>query len=259
MNIPKLQTTTDYKIFKKIDSNRDIERSHLNRLIRGIEGKNLLYLFPIVVNKSMEIVDGQHRLKAAEELKLPIFYIVDNNITKADIAMVNSNRKSWSMRNYIEFYARDGRREFKRLKELIDCGFTRSVAARLMDAVSVRYTDGGGKFSRGIKSGILNDDHYVMAKEIGELCRKLFNDRDYAFDPFFVMDIKNAIIQSGALSGTAADKIYSKRSVLPTAMEKGDTYLGLLKEILGITSQRPYSSAREVEAYLEQHKTKRVA
>ena len=66
--------TTDYSIFKKINGNRGISHSHVTKLTAAIARRNLLQLFPIIVNEKMEIVDGQHRLWAAKRLKLPIYY-----------------------------------------------------------------------------------------------------------------------------------------------------------------------------------------
>ncbi len=261
MNIPKLQKTTDYKIFKKINSNREINKSHLRKLITGIERKNLLYLFPIVINKDNEVVDGQHRLKAAEELGLPVFYLVDNNITKADIAMVNSNRKAWAMRDYVEFYAGEGDKAFKNLKKLMEeyPKITTGTAVRLLDRYTMFYSAGGGMFSGNVKTGMLNDDCYAIAKEVAALCEKLHEKRDYAFSGFFMMDVKNAIIQSGSLASTAADIIWQKKHVLPAAADKMESHLGVLKDILGIQTGRSGCSKDEVEAFLERHKNRKAA
>ena len=256
--IPQLQRTTDYKMFKKIDSNREINKNHLKKLKVGIERKNLLYLFPIVINKGMEVVDGQHRLKAAEELGLEVFYLVDDNITKADIAMVNSNRKAWAIYNYIDFYASEGKIEFKHLKWLMKDypRITATVGARLIDRDAMFYGSGGGKHGVNMKVGILNDDCYVVAKVVAELCEKLSKTKNYAFSGYFMLDVKNAIIQSGALAATAADTIYTKRHCLPNVADPLESHLSTLKEMLGISSFRPYSSKRDVDAFLESQSTR---
>lgn len=253
--IPKLQVTTDYGKFKKIDSNREINKSHLNKLILGIQSKNLLYLFPIVINKHMEIVDGQHRLKSAEILKLPIYFLVDNNITKADIAMVNSNRKAWAVADYVNFYADEGNTVFKHFKELKDKypKLTFMSGARLLDAHVVSYVSGGSQFSRNIKVGKLNGDNVILARVVCDLAQRLLNRSiSYAFNPHFMLDIKNAIIQSCSPPQVAADMIYKKSALLPSFSENIiPNYLSILKDILDIKSKRAYSSKEEVDAFLE--------
>jgi len=60
--------------FRFSAENRPINERHLTRLVSAIKEKNLLQDFPILVSYDMVIIDGQHRLLAAQKLGLPIFY-----------------------------------------------------------------------------------------------------------------------------------------------------------------------------------------
>lgn len=203
---PKILHTTDYGMFKSIHSNRDIDRNHLRRLTKAIQTKNLLYLFPIVVNKHMEVVDGQHRLKVAEILGVPIYYLIDNDITKADIAMVNNNRKAWGALNFIDFYAKEGVKEFKKLKKLLDeYDITIMTGVRLMDGNSLSYFSGGTS-SHNLRSGTINADYYELAVMICDLCKSLGKEREYTMKPPFMLDVKNAIVRSEQPYETASGK-----------------------------------------------------
>lgn len=115
-----IQETTEYKRFKEIASNRDIDKTHVNKLVNAIRVKNLLSVNPIIVNEKMEILDGQHRLAAARQLKLPIFYVVGSDIAHDDIARLNTNKKNWKLMDYINYYTVKGIKEFKELSRFVN-------------------------------------------------------------------------------------------------------------------------------------------
>lgn len=112
--------TIDYNQFNEIASNRDVDRKHVNKLVSAIRSKNLLALNPIIVNDKMEVVDGQHRLAAAKQLKTPIFYVVSDSINHDDIAKLNSNKMNWKLMDYINYYTVKGIKEYKELSKLIN-------------------------------------------------------------------------------------------------------------------------------------------
>jgi len=70
----KILITYDYEIFKRMRGNRILNNSHVKNLVKSMKEKYLPQ--PILVNKDMEIIDGQHRFAAAEELNLPIHYLI---------------------------------------------------------------------------------------------------------------------------------------------------------------------------------------
>ena len=100
----KITKTQNYEQFKFINENRKIDNLHVSRLKRVIAEKNKSLLFPIVVNTKMEIIDGQHRFEALKQLKLPIYYIIDDSFELKDIMTVNTNSKLWNTTDYLEFY-----------------------------------------------------------------------------------------------------------------------------------------------------------
>ncbi len=100
----KIQQTTDYSQFKFLkDGQRDPTPQFM---IQSIQQKNLLAEHPIICDVDMNVIDGQNRLKAAEFLKLPIYYIVSENITAADIGICQV-QKPWSMADFLRFYKKN--------------------------------------------------------------------------------------------------------------------------------------------------------
>ena len=111
--------TSDYSIFQKHSSNRNIDKSNLNKIINSIKARNLLYLRPIIVNKNFEIIDGQHRLEAAKYLELPVFYQIQPEAVDEDIILLNDNMKRWTIDDYLNYYLSKGNIEYTKLNEFI--------------------------------------------------------------------------------------------------------------------------------------------
>lgn len=116
--VATVQSTNQYHLFKQVSSNREVNNKHVVKLMAAISKKNLLHLNPIVVNADMEVIDGQHRLEAAKRMKLPVYYIQEANIGRNDIAGMNSNKKVWTIMDYVNFFAVEGNADFKRFSEL---------------------------------------------------------------------------------------------------------------------------------------------
>jgi hypothetical protein len=53
----------------------------------------------------MEVVRGQHRLRAAERLNVPIYYIVSDLLKNEDIAAEHESSKKWTLTDYVQTYA----------------------------------------------------------------------------------------------------------------------------------------------------------
>ncbi len=116
----EIYTTKDYDKFVSITSNRDVDKNHVRNLARSIKSRNLLHLKPLIVNERMELIDGQHRLEACKQMKEPVYYIKVQGVTKTDIAILNSAQKNWTREDFINFYAIEGRPDFKTLASLIN-------------------------------------------------------------------------------------------------------------------------------------------
>jgi hypothetical protein len=98
--MPTIHKTNDYSQFRFIKKNRDISCEYL---IKSIKEKNLLESNPIKVNKDLQVIDGQNRLKAAECLQVPIYYMIIDDLTEEDIPRFQI-QNSWEMRDYLKYY-----------------------------------------------------------------------------------------------------------------------------------------------------------
>lgn len=104
MHPPEIKKTMDYDIFKSVDFNREKNKRHVESIKQILQKENLLHLHPILVNEKMEVVDGQHRLEAAKQLGLEVFFIQDK-ISYEHILNSNLFQKKLSLEDVIKFYA----------------------------------------------------------------------------------------------------------------------------------------------------------
>lgn len=101
----QIEKTKEYHVFKTLDGNRPLIKSHIKKLKESVSNNNFLNLHPIVVNENFEIIDGQHRLEVAKQLGVEIFYILSSKVTDDHLITSNVNQKGWEVENYIDFYA----------------------------------------------------------------------------------------------------------------------------------------------------------
>lgn len=121
--------TTDYRMFKTHPRNRVINYNLVNNLQISIKSKNLLHYRPLLVTSDFVVLDGQHRLKAAEMLSVPIFYqVVDDADAEMIIIKLNATSRPWSTLDHVNFF-----RDNEHYRKLVSfaTGFSLSVPAAL--------------------------------------------------------------------------------------------------------------------------------
>lgn len=120
MNIPKIQSTTDYSKFQIFDENRLTTEPHIQKFVDDPSFPKKFPFSPIVVDKEYNIIDGQHRFQAAKKMNIPIYFIVDDTACLKDISTRNSQVKKWSGRDFVAFYAKIGKKPYILIKELME-------------------------------------------------------------------------------------------------------------------------------------------
>ena len=110
-----VRSTTDYSVFRFDPRNRVIDMSHVEKLYDAIAENDLLHAFPVVVDRDMVVLDGQHRIKAAEALGVPIYYIQTSKATIQDIASTNSTIKRWRKEDQLHYWCTADHPEYSKL------------------------------------------------------------------------------------------------------------------------------------------------
>lgn len=112
-----MEETTNYDMFKfREDNRKEISNVHVRVLVRSITHNNMLKYKPILVNSKMEVLDGQHRLLAAKEIGVPIFYEVEKDMDIKSIISLQT-QKAWTTTDYINAYAKNGYEDYIKLSD----------------------------------------------------------------------------------------------------------------------------------------------
>lgn len=110
--------TNNYKLFKYLDGNRNVEMTRVKKVVDSITNNGYI-LNPIVVNEKMEIIDGQARRVALEQLNMPIDYVVAYGAGVKECIALNKYSTSWGVANYINSHADLGEISYIYFRELM--------------------------------------------------------------------------------------------------------------------------------------------
>lgn len=144
----EIHETKNYSIFKLNAANAVIKKEHVDRLKASIKLKNMLHLRPILVNSEMEIIDGQHRFTAAKELNVAVFYEMDSSLNEDDMALLNSNSRTWSNSDFVHHFQNRGKKDYQMLNDF--CKKHELVMTQALHILGQQ----GGRSAGGIKSGM---------------------------------------------------------------------------------------------------------
>lgn len=132
-----IQSTTNYDQFTFRKDNRAvISDAHVNMLVKSIEKHNMLQYKPIDINTDKEVIDGQHRLRAARQLGVPIYYRTMIDAQPKDLILLNQ-AKAWGASDYLNYYVQNGYEEYvKMYKFMNDANLTLKVALSFLAGTS---------------------------------------------------------------------------------------------------------------------------
>ncbi|MGI4735038.1 MAG: CHC2 zinc finger domain-containing protein [Janthinobacterium lividum] len=104
--------TTDYDMFHLLPENRPVDLGHVRKLVAMITKSNLLHVKPLDVTTTMGVIDGQHRLAAARQLGLPVYYKIGQQLTQADITTLNVAQRNWQGTDYLHYWTVKGKTDY---------------------------------------------------------------------------------------------------------------------------------------------------
>lgn len=112
----------------------------------------MLEAAPILVNEKMQVIDGNHRLEAAKQLDLEVYFQVISGADSDTMILLNTAQKKWSFSDYVNFYACQGKKPYLILADL-------SKKYKLPTSFMARHlcTRLGGNALERVKLGKMDD------------------------------------------------------------------------------------------------------
>ena len=164
-------TTDNYDQFKRFESNRSVKKRVVKKLVESFQTtKGMLTSKPILVNKNLYVLDGQHRLEACKELGIPVHYTVVNDDVK-QIPIYNTYQEKWDMTDFVEHYASKGNKNYKKLLEIKE-----KTGVSIAGILEMTGSSTGGYGNEFIKKGafIFERDVEQAVKEVNEVMELCF-------------------------------------------------------------------------------------
>lgn len=110
----RILTTKNYGQFKSFVGNRDVRER--KDLLQSIATSGLIN--PIIVDRQLNVIDGQHRLYACKTLGIPVEYMV-RDFDERTIVDVNQHQLKWVPQDYLMRYVKMGYPDYMTFHELI--------------------------------------------------------------------------------------------------------------------------------------------
>jgi len=207
-------STSDYKVFKSITSNREVDSKHIKKLVESISKKNLLYIRPLLVNEHMEVIDGQHRLEACMLLNIAVPYMICPGLLKDDIHFLNSVQKNWTTMDFINYFTIENKRGFQEFSKLANTFPRVKVSILLKLCSSTRNTR--------IRDGIIDTNKINEAKLVCEHLNHLNNfwKKKKEFDFVYSAAFATAIQRCVRVKGFDIERLYRKISENQSLFQK---------------------------------------
>lgn len=117
--------TLEYSQFDFTPENRPISIAHLERLKQSIYENGFIESCPILVvkrNDRLVILDGQHRFRACQELKLAVPYMIspDDGGASTTLRVINAYSRTWKDPDYMHHFLKLGSRDYIELKDFME-------------------------------------------------------------------------------------------------------------------------------------------
>ncbi len=100
--------TKDYSMFKFREDNRLVNANHVKKLANRMRERGWLSSSVVTLNGSGEVIDGQHRVKAAMSVGAPIRYKVTRGAGSDEMTDMNTLQKNWSPFDHLHKFVTKG-------------------------------------------------------------------------------------------------------------------------------------------------------
>lgn len=213
--------TNDYGKFDFFNQNRPISQGLVERLKKSIHEVGYINGRPVLVNSRFLILDGQHRFIACKELGLPIIYEIQKGDEDKVILALNTNQKSWSLKEFVNMHAKNGLREYQYL-QMIDEKYNLGIS----NTLSICVPQGGDDRGRSIRNG----EKLKLNPRTEQICEFVLSCHQVSFykTQKFVQALTYLISK---VSKADLQKLHKKILTVPQ-MAKATDYLSVFENII---------------------------
>lgn len=157
--------------FKLLKRNRTTSQAQVNKLIVKLQEPKG-QLVPIIINEKWEVINGQHRLQAAEEGNIDhIIVMISFGATIEDVIVMNTTEKKWNFWDYLKCHSEPSApssEEYQKIKTFLK-NYTISPKAALWLLSGNNHDYGTEDF----EAGIFEVKHLEEAQKQGDYLRKV--------------------------------------------------------------------------------------
>lgn len=160
----KTRVTLGTKLYSKftfISGNRGVSEVHIDKLVAMITADEDWLMFnPITVDSNLRVLDGQHRLIAAQKANVHIWYNIRSRKTSLEVvARINDCQKSWKPEDFVFMYLTLGNVHYKAFWEFYN-GYGLSPSTGLILF--------GNQSMKSLRDGTLKIIDILRAEEIAD-------------------------------------------------------------------------------------------
>jgi hypothetical protein len=240
----RLMHTRKYDLFSFVGENRPVDLSKRRSLRESMGKYGFIPAYPLHCKmddaKRLTIRDGQHRLAVAQELGLPVWYVVC--VDDASIPLINSTQKRWSVADYAGSYAKQGNKHYQ---ELLDFHRQHGIALSMAAAI-LADTGSAGNTQAAFRDGLF----VVKSRELADRIARLFvaiTATEPACKTYLLVQTLYAICR---VEGMDDDRLISNVRRCPELLRKygsREGYLDMLERVYNYGRHTRYALKIEAE------------
>lgn len=165
-SIMTIHQSFDYDNFIPYKQNRPLSESHVKKLMESLKRKNRLKSNPIKMVKTTEkkyyIFDGQHRVEACRRLKIPLQYVIEDDVSMQSL-LDQQISLNWKWTDYIHKGIKEENPNYIKLENI------RKKFAFNTFAISCILSDFSEKEHNDIKKG-----KFIFSAQLEDFFDKLY-------------------------------------------------------------------------------------
>jgi len=112
--------TKDYSIFKFRGDNRLVNQNHVKKLANRMKQNGWLSSSVVTLNGNGEVIDGQHRVKAAMSANTPIRYKVTKGAGSDEMTSMNTLQRNWSPFDHLHKFVTKGNSHYVTFNQFVN-------------------------------------------------------------------------------------------------------------------------------------------